>query len=449
MATNGTPAVLTMRFQQPRLWLSLAALWVLIVNSALFVLYWWPSPKRLRGDEQTYVNAAQDLVEGGALVVDSMWPPGQAWIVAAVDGSLPLVQFIQFIFLLGVAWLASRLCRQWCQDSLAATIVAIVLLAYPPFAAYAQYLWPEMAHLFFLLLSWLLLVRDGEDHAPLSMLGTFCAGLSLGAALLIKSVGLLFLPLLLFLLPRGQLLKSASVFVLGVMLVLVPISAIKYEETGHWSLHTSGPFNLWVGLNDVSRQGHVRPIAGRESAKFYRSADSMQQRNVIYLNKSIELIDQAGPVSTLMEQLIKQPFRLFDYESFFSTERGYALAQSPWARGLVHYSSAFYVVLMLGAWYGMLSWPRRRRGWWVPFAFVAYVCGLLLLLHAKARFRIVFVPCLAMFFAWSLSRWLQVGIRQSWYDLGRVRQITFLAGAPIVLIFTLGAAWLDRHYPIS
>src|SRR4051812_48188442 len=234
------------------------------------VLLWWlyyhGSGKALLGDEVRYLEAARAILAGGAWHSSDLWPPAQPLFIAAIlavsGGSVLAVQLVQMLLFFGCGMLIARIARKLSGDTAAGAIAAGGFLVNPANAAYAQYLWPEIPHLFVVLLAFdLLLVR------PLHRATALLAGASIGLALLFKSLLTAFWPLLLLAFVTYKPLRlrwgDAGLFVLGVCIMTAPALIAGHRNTGHWSIADSSAINLLLGLEDAARNDYVvGPSAG-------------------------------------------------------------------------------------------------------------------------------------------------------------------------------------------
>ena len=188
--------------QEPGPWrihprvVAVAAAAVALVHGTLWWLYYRPVPKALWGDEMAYWRSAKALLAGDpGWWPDPLWPPLYPRLLAgimAIGGPTVLwIQVVQTCLLAAAAVLLHDLVRRLSGSQLAAAVAAALTLGFPPLAAYAHYLWPEILHLFlFLAVLWLLTVRAERPQ--------WCgvAGVAAGLALLTKSLLGPFLPVL-------------------------------------------------------------------------------------------------------------------------------------------------------------------------------------------------------------------------------------------------------------
>ena len=423
---------------------------VSVLHLAVFWLYWMPYQRRYSGDERTYLNAAIDWLQGGPAFVDSLWPPAYAWFLAALQANLILIQCVQYVLLLMVTWLSGRICTHLTDSDRAGWVTTIALLLYPPFVVYAQFLWPELIHLAVMLTGWwfLLCVRNALNP----MILVFVAGLCAGLALLFKSVILVFLPFMFILLSRllpRRKIAGVLLYSVAIVLVLAPVMWGKYQQTGVPYLHTSGLFNVQLGLENTARQWHQDKMGSRLWREYQTLGDDSTARNAELRQQIQAHLGERGFLQTAWDMLVKQPFRILDVETEFTVGRGYANKD-----GLLHtllswWSRAWYVAFMLCVPLAVAQWPRTNRGWWLPLSFALLVCGLLMMMHAKPRFRMVWIPGVTMMVAYWWVALRAHGISQQFSKL-RLWQWILIGLITIILVFLATAAPLmDSAYPIS
>ena len=176
----------------------LAGLGALLVLQQLMLwwLYYAHGAKQLVGDENRYWAVAHEILRGAPWHPSDTWPPAQPLFIALTllagsDSVLP-VQILQTLLFLGCGGLLFLLWRRVSGNALAAGIAATLFVLAPSNAAFAQYLWPEVPHLFLVLTALTLLL-----HAPVRVPAAIGAGVALGLALLFKSLLSAFWPPLL------------------------------------------------------------------------------------------------------------------------------------------------------------------------------------------------------------------------------------------------------------
>ena len=389
---------------------------VIIAALALHATLWWisSSPQsRIRvGDEEIYWQGATLLSAGEVWHPDPLWPPLYPRFLAAVlgtGGGLPAIAVTQVLMLLAVALLLRDLTRHLTGSRFAGDVASGLTLVYPPLAAYAHYLWPEVLHLFLFTGALWILVRRSTDSWPW-LVG---AGVLLGLALLTKSLLGPFLPLLLLPLATGE--GSFKRRALKVLLVAVTVCAViaptaisNRQRATDVVVSDSLAFNLWVGLNDRSRKDFVDIVVAKEYRAYNASAPTFPERNAILWAKIKDFAKEHGTLEILRRQLGRQPFRLLDKDSFLTdmlpggaiAVLGYGYRQTPSSvsQGLRGSSYLMYAAILIGTAAGMAVCPPRRRRWLIILlVFFAYNLAIFLLLHVKSRYRIQLLPVLFLY----------------------------------------------------
>lgn len=379
------------------------------------------------GDEITYRDAAVRLEATGAADLDPLWPPLYpyflAGLLAPAGGSLALVRAAQVLLLLAAAFLLADLARRVTGVPAAAPWAAFLLLADPQVAAFAFDLWPEILHLFlFLAAVWALVRASREPRGGWLLAAT--AGLCLGLALLTKSLLGPFLPFLLapLLLAAGwrRGLARAGLVLLVLAATVAPALWTNHLKGNGWVIADSSRFNLWVGLNDTSRRNLVGEIVGDEYAVYRQSAPTLPERNRILEQKIGALAARRGWAAIVAGQLGRQPFRLFDKDSFLTdrlpggalAEQGYGYRAVPPALATVLrlWSYLLYGLVLAAAGAGMALLVRRQNPWRRGLLlFLAYNLALFLFLHVKARYRVQILPVLDLYAAVALAAWSSRG----------------------------------------
>jgi len=384
----------------------------IVALGALLVADTRPSPRPLRGDEVRYQAEAIRVAAGDFPPPDFVWPPLQSALVgglfALFGPSLVAVKLFQAGLLLATGLVFRRLLLTAGLVPLAADAAAALLLLDPQVASFVFYVWPEVPHLF-LLLAGVALLTDPRE----SRLRPLAGGVLLGLAILAKSLVGPFVPVLLAACAFSSRQVSGRWWrpwtaLLGVLLAVVPVAVRNGRMTGTYGIANSGPFNVWVGLNDPSgRRGYDQFVAPAMN-EYMWSSPVPAERNRIVREKIAAKLSRDGLLPTLGAQLRKQYVRLLDKESYFTDQlaggQSTRRAEAPGRREalLRLWSYGIYGTALLLAGLG-LALPGRGRAWQLPALFLAYNAALFLLLHVKTRYRIAFWPAVLYFAALSLD----------------------------------------------
>ena len=403
---------------------------------AIFGLAWhaflWslgrsPELRSLAGDEQTYWARAEVWLAGGEPEVDLMWPPFYARFLSLCWAPLGrpsrlAVELVQVVLLALAAFLLARWARREGLSPGWAAAAGFALFVFPTSAAFAHYFWPEVLHLA-IFLAVLELARLEPETARGVATVAGLAGLLLGLALLTKSLLTGFLPLLLLIdfaaAPRRWRWWRLGVMIAGLLLVISPTLIHNQEKTGRVTIADSSTFNLWVGLNDVSRQSHAGSIAWRELQAWRASAPTFAERDQLLAARIAAKVEEDGPARVAARQLGRQYFRLFEKDSYLTDQlptgtlapegQGYR-QMGPGLAALLRYLAWGSHLLLLGlAGFGLAfaPLPRRQEPWtFLASAFLVYNLVIFFGLHVKSRYLLQVVPFLLIAAAWGGSRLL-------------------------------------------
>jgi len=440
--------------------------WIVLISIVLecflFYLYYFPEPKLFMGDEKRYFDAAVVIANGGDWHTHPLWPPMQsvllAFFIKFFNQPLLALQIFQYGLLLLSGFIVRDMVWRETQHAFSSQVALAVMLLYPSWLAYSHYLWPEVVHvLLFVAILWI------NQYKYYSYRFLLFSGALLGLALLFKSLLVLFVPVLYWPVIVKLGIKKASITV-GLSLVLAgvvmaPASIKAHQMTGSWMVSNSSMFNLWFGLKDKHRQNFTKDLGHETYLEYMNSAQGFVQRNKIIKEKALNKIQQVGYLQTVVNQLKKQYFRLFDYQSFFSQQfqgdrqdnylsRYYHRADSFWVSLLLFFNVLFYLVLMsamfMALWIACKSSLLARQ----LLLFLLYLLALFVLLHTKPRFRIPLVPLMAFFSAY-LSFYIHQN-NMTWVKVLRNKAylLTVLFSVMIVLFFVFSAKLLDIYFPI-
>lgn len=380
-----------------------------ILNLAFLYLYYTPAPKHLVGDENYYFLFARAAAAGYQLRHNPIWPSFYADSMGklfSVFGAHPIyIQSVQIVMWLTAALLFYKIVSYLLPFRGAAYIALALFLFSPELIAFSHFLWPEIPHLFFFITALWLIVCHHKSY-----LAVISGGVLFGFALLTKLLLLPFIPIILafFILRtpgswRRRCLKGCLLASMTFITVL-PTMMDNLRAHGKFMIADSSVFNIWVGLNDTELVDYKNDIAGIELHKFQQSGPDIETRNSIYRDKIRLKLQQQGIISAISGQLSRQYFRLFDYQTFFTTQlpggpRSSYGFNSPAITSLLHtYSHVLYGFLLAASVMGMCFIRARPVGWAHCFLlFIAYNLGLFLFLHVKTRYVIQFMPMMMFF----------------------------------------------------
>lgn len=401
-----------------------------LLHGLLFALGRWPGRRGLVGDERMYVALAERLAVDPTAPIDPLWPPLYPRLLALLAGlgdELPLaVTALQVALLVGAAFLLRDLALRLTGLPAVARAAWAFFLLDPQMAAFAHFLWPEVLHLALLLAVLWILVARADAWAWLGL-----AGALLGLACLSKSILQPFAPLLLLALvaacgvrrgvPRAALVGGVA------LAVVAPTVRDNLRLHGLAAVADSSRFNLLVALEENADGTHVhRP--GDTAARYYREGGATFAARQAWLDERLAAHwRERGATRVVVDQLRQQPFRLFDARSFLLAQlpggaahfrgSGFTVAGGPLPALLRAWSYLVYALVLFGAGLGLARLPldtRRAppgaalaspaaRAWLAALAaFLLYNLVLFMLLHAKSRFRVPFLPLLDLAAAYGL-----------------------------------------------
>lgn len=438
-----------------------AAALFLAGQGLLWFAYYGNGAKRLIGDEAAYQQFALDILGGGSWMPSTIWPPLQPLFLAAIYSiagvHVVAVQLVQTLLFIGCAVLLRAIWRRVDGSVRAANAAAALFLLNPANAAYADWLWPEVSHLFLVLLVfWLLLERPG------SRIAAAAAGVCTGLALLAKSLLAAFWPVFLIAFFRSGRPRFRTVpavlFVAGILMATAPALWHGWREFGRPMIADSSIYNLWVGLTDRWRVDYVEDMGGATLPAFLASGETPQQRNAVYREKVLAFVREHGAFAVLGDQLGRQYFRLFSAKTpLVSQLPGAACAghlsvySTPdWlTRTLTLWNDAFHALILAAAAFGLAGWRRRPdAGWVLVGLYVAYQLALLLLVHVKARFLFPMMPFFCgfagSFLAASLARRDKPGRADDTIASTPIRLAAGAALAALLLVLAFAGPALDR-----
>lgn len=435
------------------------SIWIAIVGVtiqlAIAALGLPGSGRRLFGDEVMYLRLARAWAAGEELTLDLLWPAGYpalltAWIRVFPGETDWLV--LQAAAHLVAAILLAHLTTVIAVDRRVGVFAGLLFVADPQIASFAQGYRPET--LFFaaaLGLVWM----AWRSTPELATAGA--VGLLSGLCLLLKSVAGPFIPFLVWgFARRAQTGKRLAVGALaaGVLLLTVaPFVATNLHRQGYFGISNSTAFNLALGLTDRSPRSLVDDRATAAFAAYQASGDRFAQRQQALWGKVRQHLAEHGILHSLADQFPRQYFRLFDRESYFlAALPGGSIAleaQGPgrpasWLdRGLTAWSHGIYIVILLGAPWGLalLLW-RQRPGVVAALCWLISLLGLFFVFHVKSRYRVLLLPVLDLGAAAGLVRWVMPQRAGDAGPRGKVPLMWHVVAAAIslaLLFFAFGA----------
>jgi hypothetical protein len=437
--------------------LAVAGALLFLQQAMLWWLYYHYGAKQLVGDETRYWSLAHEILGGAAWHPSDTWPPAQPLFVALTllaggDSLLP-VQIVQTLLFFGCGLLVFLLWRRISGSPLAAGIAAALFVLAPSNAACAQYLWPEVPHLFLVLTAFALLLQ-----APVRLPAAIAAGVSIGVALLFKSLLAAFWPLLLacFVVswrPLRVNLGAAAVFVLALAVTVAPAIVAGHRNTGHWRIADSSAINLLIGLRVPDRNDYIAWPGSNLFQQYMDSGADSDQRNAWAWSKIDAEVEESSMPALLWRQLAKQYFRLFESKTLLVGQlpgpacAGYLGAYTdapPWLALIVRWSShLFHALILAGFAFGLCmqrSW--RRLGLWLLVGFLCYQLAIYLGLLAIARYLLPMMPVMCGFAGDAYAR---LAGADDGASFTRARLLAGSLLAALLLLLAFAAPWIDGY----
>ncbi len=435
---------------------------LLLQQALLWWIYYHAGAKQLVGDELQYLAAARAVLAGGPWHPSHIWPPGQPLLIASMQvlfgSAIVPIQLLQTVLFLGSGGLLWRLWRKLGGSYLAAAFAAGLFLLNPSDAAYAHDLWPEIPHLFCMLLTLNLLLRDPQKNTVAGPHRALFAGLSLGLALIFKSLLVAFWPLLLLCFfeswrPLRLQWKSVATFLLGIFIITAPALIAGHRNTGHWSIADSSLFNLVAGLSDRARNDYVDEPVGNLFGQYLNSGTTADQRNAWASQQLHQQLHDTPPLELLEQPFARQYFRLFESKTLLLTQlpgpacAGYVGAYHdtpPGAIFVLRWSShLLHALILVGFAFGLCLWREWRYMWlWLLLASVGYQLALYSGLHVKARYLLPMIPVFCCFAGEVYARIFQRDTRLAVTPM-RVLAASLLAMTLLFLAFA--GPWIDGY----
>ena len=439
--------------------LAVAGALLILQQVLLWWLYYHYGAKQLVGDETRYWSLAHEILGGAAWHPSDTWPPAQPLFIALTllvggDSLLP-VQIVQTLLFFGCGLLVFVVWRRISGNPLAAGIAAALFVLAPSNAAYAQYLWPEVPHLFLVLAAFALLLQ-----VPVRTPAALAAGVAVGVALLFKSLLAAFWPLLLacFVVswrPLRMNLHTAAAFVLALAVTVAPALVAGHRNSGHWRIADSSAINLLIGLRVPDRNDYIAWPGSNLFQEYIASGADSDQRNAWAWSEIGAEVEETPLPALVWRQLAKQYFRLFESKTLLVGQlpgpacAGYlgAYPDVPgWLALIVRWSShLFHALILAGFAFGLCmqrSW--RRLGLWLLLGFLGYQLAIYLGLLAIARYLLPMMPVMCGFAGDAYARLAGADAG----DGASFTRLRLLAGsllAALLLFLAFAAPWIDGY----
>jgi tetratricopeptide (TPR) repeat protein len=267
------------------------------------------------------------------------------------------------------------------------------------------------------------------------------AGVLLGLAVAVRATALVLLPILAVLLildrRRSQRVRAAVLFTAGCVLVVAPLLVATHAATRGWLLVQSfGGLNFYMG----NRPGSLGVPSARLGGEWDRLqgeplrqgiTNPAEQERYFVAKETAEL--RAHPLESLRVLGRKAVWLIQDEEVRESHSFYFFRGQSALLRWLPTFGLLFpFATLGLA-----VAWRQRRLAPELG-AYLLAMAGTCVLIIVASRYRIPFVPVLAVFAGGAVAWLIGAATRRQWKAL---------AGGAAVLAAGLLATHLRRHDP--
>jgi hypothetical protein len=230
--------------------------------------------------------------------------------------------------------------------------------------------------------------------------------------------------------------------------------------TGGWMAANSSMFNLNLGLHNKSRQHFKKAIAGKHFKEYQASAKTFQQRNKLVQEKALNTIKEQGYLNTFIEQLKKQYFRLFNYQSFFSQQfqgdkqrnfvnKYHIRHNNLLVKVILGFNTLFYMTIMIAMILGLIVSFKKSIIAQQFAVFLLYFFGLFFLLHTIPRFRIVLIPLMGFYSGYLYFYCFHKKTTENISVLSVNRnKLVVLIVTTLVFLLSFSSSILDKYFPI-
>lgn len=344
-------------------------------------------------DSAAYLMWAREIVAGGIA-----WPPypehapGYPFFAAAIlwlfDGSLMAVRFCQAVLGAAACVLTARVAARTVGAG-AFLWAGLLMAAYGPLIYIDTALLAESLLVFLLVLT--LDLATGANAHPKRWL---LAGLSLGAACIVRPTALAVFAAFLIVLVRKyrrapETRTTALAFAAGVAIVVAPVVLQNWRVTGIPMIQAYGGMNTYLG-NRPSGDGGARARLGGEwdrlEGEASRAAVTRNDQDRYYLWRTLsEIADRPAAYAGL---LVSKLWWTLQDEELRDTHSYYFFADA-WTP--LRWLPSFGWILALAV-AGMVAARPREPAW--PVAYGIAMLATVVLLVIGTRYRMPLVPAL-------------------------------------------------------
>ena len=395
--------------------------------AAIFELGELPIARTPQLDSAAYLSWARALVDN-----PSFWPeypehaPGypifMAIVLAVSGGSLTAIRLVQCLLGAVGCVLIARVAARTLTPR-AFLPAGMLQAAYAPFVYIDTSLLSESLLVFLLVVTLDLATAAGLDRRK-----WFLAGLSLGAAAIVRPTALAllmaFAAVLWLAMKRKPALRLAAAFAAGTLIVVAAVALQNWRVTGIPLIQAYGGMNFYLG-NRPSGDGAARARLGGEwdqlEGAASRAGASRNDQDAYYVSRAVDEIASApGTYARLVGSKLLwaiQDEELRDTHSYYFFEDAMPLLQWLPSFGFV---VAFAAVGMV-----MVRNPGER---WL-IAYLIAMLATVAFLVVGTRYRIPTVPALIAFAGAGMATIIERLRQREWKSVAMLAVIAVLAGA--------------------
>lgn len=404
-------------------------------------------------DSATYNDWAKGMVASGDWIgsqpffMTPFYPYFLAVLYALFGTDLAVVRIAQVLLGAGTAVLIYYSARRLFGNT-AALIAGLIAALYGPLVFFVNLLLVETVKVFCVTLSFQLALRAADSGRWKDHLWT---GLTLGAAILCRPTdGLMLLPIFLLLfvvrpVPRPAALRSVGALLLGVALLVAPVTLRNYLLSGELIAVTSnGGLNFYLGNNaqavgvfynpeqfnmvyDPNGSGYLQHLFARPFTHGETSAH--------WMGKAMEFV--AGHPAEFLSLMARKTVLFFHYKEIGQLGYGYDF-MARYISALLPWLPVFVIVLPL-AMLGMTVTRRRWRELWLLHGFLWMQVVGVVLFFITDRYRLSAMPFFIIF-AGAGTEWL-------WRMVREQQRTAIMKGGAVMLAAVLGATLFNFHMP--
>ena len=317
-------------------------------------------------------------------------------------------------------------------------IAGLAAALYGPFIMYDAMIMKTFLAVFFALVMVFFLVRLEER----SLVNPFIAGLALALAALVRENIILLIPIvplwIVFSVGMERKASKVALFLVGVFILIAPVTLRNYHLSGQFVLITSGGGEVFYTGNNPDADGtykppaFVRPTPEYEHEDFRQKAMEITGRELTRKESSDFWFDQglefiSGEPAAFAKLLVRKFFLFWNFYEHPDNHNYYFHRTHSGVLGapLLHYG----VIAPIGLMGFLLALGRFRRFGLLQILLLTYMASVMLVFNF-ARFRLPAAPLLIIFSAYYLQ-WAAISIKER--RTGRL----LITCAPLVLFFVV------------